>query len=1274
MNDITLKINGLDADLGETSITLNYNIFSFDRPDLRGLPSTFNIKIPKTNTNLRLIKEGGINTAAISVEFMVVISGNLVINGGDGDYFDCTITSSDSDFIKEFGKKSLRDLKHFKHIDQIFRQHIKSSLRDTHYTPFALKYMMGRLFTTDITGEAQMVNIDYLQHLNSKYRPYLKNKPLTFPIQAFGNFYRLPNKEIRLMQRDGDLKPKSPIYNQWGGYTNDDLAEVRPYQGAENINPNDITGYVPPSGIWLRNKKVSENTLVPTKPFNLDNYVDYSDNKLNAGGFTVSSIVTNPTAYEYFEENELYEIALFYKDGGLRSLYLGDEFIGDKRAWFTVLTDRLKRAEIFDSLAYNDIPPVFNFYTILCEMFNQYGIVLKVSDDIYNKLSNEYLTYSGDGFQYNYKNNLGIADITNNLAHKSDDMWSFDCRRAGLFIPNNYYNVENSVNITGNELAATSVQLINAAGVNSGYAVKTPVYQQGTTTIGSNVYQNGNFIGIWDNNRPEFAGGRLKYDIYSSDGAFKVNRADSFSREFDKEVLYYTMPFRYRSELTKKLEELYEEPEATYPITETALLRALAKDREPNVLDSSILSNKFIIENSTLDLNTYDTSNGESNYTGALRYGYGYRCPKAGNVTFRVDFDYETPKYSISEWGEVSRGGISGITFRPYGKKKPVYLVLAKTKKFENYKSIDDNLSTTGRYEDQGASPVIEGDEPFVFGKSVIKYWDLVEWDGGSYRLTKKVLDTISIEVDKDDVLNLYVVFQGYSYATPYNEEIDKNTLFHFDPTVPPTDPKYIQFDYSAEMYVTKCDVDIIFNDDYYIDVAKNLPDINQLKFFKDILVENRLLPYYDNISKTITLKSFNDVAKNGLTLDKFSIEDSEYESQFNQNVFIQYKAEESNINANNFYGFKYEEKDNTRAYVYEFDYSQSENSKFDTYVSFSDIQTESNIYFSTMRLNSYIYNTGLIANYNIRNFMFAEKNSPLTYDLQAPNNASNSTNMRIGTVGNLPDFTKQFSTIKITNADNNKKIAEDVDWSFGYNTTKVRVDKMVGIDHKKKGYNILDYNRYVEHSFRYLTPDESYVYYNVNPLDGIEINSLNPNYGKADYDSFYITHFDEVSNILPNAIADIQKYGFYWNDGVAYRDRAFIEPIFNNDIYNSLILTAQRGQYRFRNGLLTNELFRSLSMPLIRYEEIQSIASKDYNFLDAFYREYGLNFEKEIVDNPIITCKGILPITDYYKVTNEGVCKVWIDNSWYYLLSVDRYNIETEQATIKILRKKYGD
>jgi hypothetical protein len=98
------------------------------------------------------------------------------------------------------------------------------------------------------------------------------------------------------------------------------------------------------------------------------------------------------------------------------------------------------------------------------------------------------------------------------------------------------------------------------------------------------------------------------------------------------------------------------------------------------------------------------------------------------------------------------------------------------------------------------------------------------------------------------------------------------------------------------------------------------------------------------------------------------------------------------------------------------------------------------------------------------------------------------------------------------------------------------------------------------------------------------------------------------------------------------------------------------------------------ITAPLYDAGEIQSVAMKDFDFVNNFYRQYGYNFQNETINNNTVIAKGVLPIEDYHKITNEGIVKVWFDNSWYYLLEIVKYDVDSEQCTLKVIRKIYGD
>lgn len=1412
MNITKLKINKEFADIQDININITYSIFNPLQPDLRGLPSTFSIKIPKTNRNLKLIMEGYTNQASLEVDSLIIISGKLIINNSDTDSFNCTILSSNVDFIKEFGNNSLKDLKGFYHLDQIFNQAIYYNRKETNYKPFTLNYELRNHFasgviksyglkfdgvndhillanennfdlTSDITLEvkfriteysndfvtlidkrngsdvtnfginyngntnvlqfflntpstswriltlplisnislnqwnhlactykqeggnvrliaykdgvqigtslftgvslANAVNnvpvrigrsgnsteffkgyisdvriwnivrtqsellankdvklgyvaglignykftetsgftlidysslnnngtlINYLpadvaigvtnswvdintnpittttsdvlsndfnenQILNANYKNRMKPNPLSFPVISYGNFYRLPNKEaIRTVK--GIAVKKQDIANY----------EVRPYnQLSETVTQENMQGYIPPVKLLLLAKRQADSLLSKETIYSqvfFEGYVTGLDRTVNSGEITISAYAGDAQSWQLLTENELYEFLVVedrfplstgtIKTGLIR--YLGG-FLFDKRAIFSITTDELAKFDLLDSLAYNDIPPVFNFYTLLEKMFSQYNISLKTDDYIYNKLSNEFLSYNGSGFTYNYKNHLGICKL-DGLSHVNDSTHYFNGMRTYL---SSYYSQDYRNNaLVLKNLTNTEIKF------NTEY---TPYYEP-------------NIVGIWDNGiDPIISNIRGKYDIFASDGSFIIQ--DLIHTELDIQVLYYTLPVYYETYHTKKFKE--------FTKSNSGLTEGVNHSKYSNISNGDI----GLLENTTLSSNKFSQSttslvtDGDGNldmknYTGLTNYGYGYRCPDSGSLTFSIDFDYDVIK-AASQYGYYN----SSIFVN---KKKPLYLVVSKIKDFENYKIIDNGLS--------------ENSFININNDTIVKYWDLVDDDTANVSI--KVKEIINFNVNKGDIINIYLVFQGYKHSYPgiQTDRINNNV-----------DGNLFTGDFSPIIKITKCDINIVFNGDYYIDVAKNTPDINQLKFFKDILVENRLLPYYNNISNTITLKQFNDVKRNSLSLNRFSTVDLDETNVFNKNINIGYAEDTENVFCSN-NNFKYNQSTNEDTYTYLFDYQKTNESVFKTYDYYPYITDKTQ---TLLGSSSYVTNpkTNTSGDVVDQLRLFRKGTQPLDYISLYEYGYGHLYNKGIRTTTD-----KQIKLATISSKDNLKKIGQSVNWSFDYKAAKVRNNQHFGL--KTNDYQYIDVVNTVNAGVADTTFTRVIKPFNVNEL------------GKKEYDSYYLENFR--------------------NFAVQGSNSQFENTYRTND--SSLKVIAQRGQYRFRNGLLTNEILESINVGStpIHINEIQPITSKDFDFINTFYRNYGYNYEKEITGVNTIGVEGILPLNDYYKIVNEGIVKVWLDNSWYYLLEITKYDVKTEKGTLKLVRKIYGD
>lgn len=1413
MNDITLKINNSNAELGDLNISLGYNIVNPNQPDLRGLPSSYSIKLPKTNTNMRLIKEGNLNTASLEVEYLPLISGELVINSSDKDYWNCTITSSDVNFIKELGSRSLTQLKEFNYIDQTFKQASIYNTRDLEYTPFALDYdledylgitcnesistqlkfdgindwidagvsasfnstnitidftiksndasaafkaviskpfdygifdfngtiqlfdwsisslvnsgittntkkRITAVFNNILTGgtcsfyengifvitvpytstggsqslrigdnqaqyfngnlgairiwdkvltpteiltpatvttnllreflfndsqgfilndtstfntDANLLNyslidvtlgvdnkwldendnpvltlgttcaivIDGDQINNQLYKSHVKPKSLSFALQSFGNFYRLPNKEAKRVDNYGVFLTQSNVDFLDGG-TN--YPEVIPY--LTPTSENDMKGTIPPVKILLYAKKAKDyivTTSFGNSPISFEGYltVDSNNNQLN-----ISAIASNAQSWELLDENEIYSFLLvdslgdtqLIPNGRLR--YLGYSQNIETTVKFAITTDELSNFNLVDSLAYNDIPPMFNFYTILEKLFSQYGIVLKTDSVIYNKLINEFLTYNGNGFVYNYKNHLGIATVYSNGVY-NDGTFYFNGMRTTL---SSTYTEQLAYNkLEFYPFGNLGLQTL----LNSQYLPYYPV----------------NTLGIWSRFRTAAAlTGRNKYDFYSGDGSFIVK--DNFHTYNDKTTLFFTIPILYETQYMQE-DKYYRQIAEDGGLTHISNPNINLVNSDYGILENTTLTgNKFVSTSSSLITNYGDNTPDYSKYTGKTNYGYYYRAQDNGTITMSIDLDYTTNEFTKSEWGGWN---LMDIPTTPTS--KPVYLVVTKTKNFKDYETLDAGLTRFGK--------VLPNNE------TIVKYWDLVEYQSITNEciLSKKVKEIFNFKVVKDEVINVYVVFTGYTMASPGLQGFDK-----FGGITYPIYGEDYNYDYTAQMELTKCDINIMFNGDYFIDVAKNLPEINQLQFFKDILIENRLLPYYDNVSKTLTLKQFNEVAKDYLVLDKFNIEEADSFNNYNKNILIGYSKDSTNqFNNASSYDFNYNTITNKDSFKYEFSYCKTEDSAFKTYS--TRLDSNKNVDDNYLTQTSYLSNPNFVS---MNPYDFLKQNSDiLVYE-----------GSELSNKGVSFDSYKDFKIATISSVDNMKLIGRNSNWSFGYNTNKVTLKQHFGT----KPDRIAD--RVFYHTLILETLFDSGIL-NVD-FKRILINFFNPlTFNKLTFDSCMVeSHrtYEFFSWDLPNAGTQ------------DYSNNYPINLSITKDWTSKLLPIAQRGQYRFRNGLLTNERASNFSTSGIDYDEIQPFATKDFDFVNYFYRNYGYNFEKETLNNNTLTISGILPFTDYYKITNEGIVKVWFDNNWYYLLEVVKFDVETEQCTLKVIRKIYGD
>lgn len=256
------------------------------------------------------------------------------------------------------------------------------------------------------------------------------------------------------------------------------------------------------------------------------------------------------------------------------------------------------------------------------------------------------------------------------------------------------------------------------------------------------------------------------------------------------------------------------------------------------------------------------------------RQGFFYRAREAGEYTFKVKLDYTVPN------GQENQTGTTNV------------LALVKGDiKF----NADQGISETTRANDPTIYDVVSGTTEGA-GAGTLVYFKSMQNPGTNFPYlggTVEFTCTTFLE-ENEEVTPVFI-----GHRDPY--DVETNTVYkatNFELTVRPTDS------------------------DWDIDIAKNLPDIGQLDFVKDIMFMFNLFPEYDLIGKSLRLLTLDEcLAKTTLNLNERSstIEASQTTLDKYKVLNLGYKEDKDDVLVPDYkkYNYYVEDQSNTENYSY---------------------------------------------------------------------------------------------------------------------------------------------------------------------------------------------------------------------------------------------------------------------------------------------------------------------------------------------------------------------
>lgn len=921
MNSIRMFINNFEADYDtKMNIKLEYNIFSPYEPEYRGFPSTFNINLPKTANNIKLFsydmsfQKTDRMIIEIKVGLITVIKGLLVITSENKDFWKGNILSTDENWVEYLQDTPLKEIKYF--YDSQLSLFKRTARITEHYQKFIDEFGLKRFADT-------YINDGDVEKYNRTYNSYLAATPLSVPILSYGKFYRLPIKSVVKVNDEGKMILNG-IFNKFKDID-------RMFAAAEPDSPVhstsgrgiEVSGHLLPHNSTLYFKKVKDQKTY--FPFQNIVILNLCLNEEDGGKYSGSVQTANVESFGAIDENEIYEVYMttegaWDKDGN-RFVYDSDgsNYAPVKQkvnGLWAVFSDRVKNNMLCDTLFVEDIPPVFNQFSILQHIFGQFDITLKVDSQIYDLLNNKYLTFSSDKDfidRHSYLNSYRM--------------------RIGRFFDKttNIYNTENAFRM-------------NLGGIDPDAWVADSFYNNGYSVTKSELYGN-----TWTNSQG--------------------------SQVYDAVVWYQMMPI-------EKVED---------HINNTLVYDTLFLNFQNDYNNIGVLPvNKYSIatnQNAQKGIDLANSSNSPLIYGGTYRFPINCKADIELRITLTDQVSAGLTAKTISDWD------IPGTGLRD----KPCVMAICRVKDFIDFEDFDSNLlsliATQPNFLQEGK-----------YNDRIIWYKNIAE--GGSITLDEEIVVNITEEFNKND--ELFVVFM-----TPLFREITdiQNTpLFSYA-----RDPQGDSL----------CSLTVNIYGERSINVAENLPDMSQMDYFKDILVQNKLLPIFNSTTKTMTLKSYSDCEDNEgyVYLDNsFSI--IEADTIYNK----PYKL--MNI------GYKLEDKDYLLKKKYE---------DYNFYVE-NDSIGEQSVNLSQNKLQ-YLFNFGAVEEENFEFFSKPLRN--ITIQSMFGKENPDSFNEGLGVIVNNKSFDYRDKVVcgvaTITDKDNYSKSNDDVNWNFNYLTREVFINSSLG-------------------------------------------------------------------------------------------------------------------------------------------------------------------------------------------------------------------------------------
>lgn len=1170
VNTLSIKVNGQTVDF-DPSMTINLNvpIYKVNDPFVRGLPSTFNFKLPRTSKNETIISLKEKNVASIYVATIPIAKGELFISSFNNNEYNVMVLASEENFIKEFQSKNLSDIKGF------YDDGLAVPFTTLRYFEIGDKLngefgLTNNLFNTVFHHFGYVGNpkgYDYSkytnvafenQHLNSIEKPYLFTKPYSSSVFNYGgNFYRLPNKELRNV-KDGALVSKSFV---------DNISNLAESDGTTERQ-------IPLTNVALTPTKVGDFIIDDNvNSARLGLYISSSDQ--SASKFEYSAIADTPRAYNLFEENEVYNLY-----GPKYKQWDGVEFSNQLAGSFGVTSDRVKEADLIDVQFIEDIPFQFNVFRVLQQLFAQYRITLKVSSELYNDLSSLYFTYSKDK---NVK-----------LPYRSIGSYQFKLDRTAFSHFTNYQRIFerkfpliNTIDIVDYSLMGGSQGDINPADIyrNYKYAMNGLTYFYRDVSAKGFTYPNGKPF-----NRLKYVGWVFLLPLTPS------NIVDS--------VYYNSLASAFES-----------------PSINTYLANELAN----NYLDYSILGPQYFSPAKRWEEANYvevdpgtNIFDGEASHSPVTFNSY-YRAPVDGNLTIGWNFKLQLLNQFLPATTEL---------------EAPVVLVVKVIKEFTTYDNWDGGVGELFFNGNLESSP---GDS--------VRYFEILN---SKIKSNQPITNTTSINVNKGDLVTISIVGYGPSLNSVLVDESDDYAPLT-GPAIENIGGGYYAntSGWSFKFDSTYDNKAFIINEsDGVLDIGKNLPDINQMKFVKDILVRRKLILDYEPESKIATLrKATNDSST--IELRNF-VKISEEVKKPIRLIEIGYKSDDKNVYGSNSSNYKFEndlvDQSESSNLQYLFDFATTFNKPYKTYaISNSTLLNKVLSDLNSVRdnINGFRLITGYLP-FGVSDSQFAYLGSKTADFGVTQDRLKYSYNINSHLVKGLLPSALGYGNILIPSVANERdrvNIGENVNPSFDYTSVFVR-------------------NRFEFGGINNLPFFYNGAYNNLITYNGNE-------YLFGNYSLTALASSPSLLNkllLIPSRSMGLQSiYSNYRNQiRSGELDYGYFDPISNGIRYTKSIVgsIAEAGNWG------TNVI------PIF-FDEIQPNTTEDVPFNQTFVKDYGYKLDKEQSLNSIII-EGQLDISDYRKMI-KGNTKVYFDNKFFRVTEIVQYNPVTEQSKLELIPIEYG-